>query len=465
MERLVLGPDPNHDLLRAVKVRDSEAVPLKKLEVGLVWTYTIRNQRLVEKQDDDGDYRAFIEWLPQGAELAVEILVDDTLFGPAADIKLHFSPAQKQTIGQLAQTCNDYARSLIQAEKEHFARHEMSGLRDYYTALEKSLGEVPGGAFLVNVGWGAGWEMKTIGSLLPDALGNNWRRLRKRYGLGQKPGTRQIDWACAYPKTRRLAYDRGVACWPMGWALLVPQGKEAPAPPRAASMVQKGRARAFGDRVTVKVLARHEKGPKGSFFVQEEGQPRGILGHGTPPAQLPEVGELIFVYINSLDPRSPQYRWDPPPPPAVERGRGGRGRSLEGGDNGDDSASTGSAPLSCRHLLFSSRESLSFRCCILFRGHIASARTKPPNAKAQPPGPPQQPWNSQKPKWRPRSAATPGSAFSSPPVGVARHERPFARLRRPNRATPQPLCECRSHATSQTRRAKLSIPPTYLGCS
>jgi CRISPR-associated protein Cmr6 len=78
-------------------------------------------------------------------------------------------------------------------------------------------------------------------------------------------------------------------------------------------------------RVKVRVVQRRAEGPKVSFVVQEEGRPRGILAYGKPPERLPEEGQEIEVYRNNNDPRSPQYRWDPPSSsaPPGPRGRGG----------------------------------------------------------------------------------------------------------------------------------------------
>jgi CRISPR-associated protein Cmr6 len=98
-----------------------------------------------------------------------------------------------------------------------------------------------------------------------------------------------------------------------------------PAPARSTPVTAPGSGRRpEGTPARVKVLEPHEKGGKGAFFVQEEGKPRGTLRAGTPPATLPEPGDIIDVYVSSDDPRSPQYRWDRPsaPPP---KGRGGPG--------------------------------------------------------------------------------------------------------------------------------------------
>ena len=177
IERLVLGSDPNHDLLRALQVRDSSPCRQEDLAVGLVWTYTLRNGRLVEKRADDGDYRAFLEWLPEGTGLRLEMHTDDFLFGRAADKVLHFSEAQKQAIGQLARTCNGYARSIIDAETAHFAQYGPESMHGFYIDLGRELSGLPAGAFLLNVGWGGGWEAKAVGELLRQVMGDDWPAL------------------------------------------------------------------------------------------------------------------------------------------------------------------------------------------------------------------------------------------------------------------------------------------------
>jgi hypothetical protein len=83
-------------------------------------------------------------------------------------------------------------------------------------------------------------------------------------------------------------------------------------------------------QVRVKILERREKDGKVSFLVHEDAMEKnGILGYGNPPLpdKLPQIGDEIDVYRNNNDPRSPQYRWDPPPAPSAhqERRPGGRG--------------------------------------------------------------------------------------------------------------------------------------------
>jgi hypothetical protein len=265
-----------------------------------------------------------VEWLAPGTQLVVEIHLDEYLFAPQANRILHFAGAQEAAVRDVAAVCNRRARAIVLAEKTFFAELRLDTLHAFYGTLEGMLNDLGPGSFVLNLGWGGGWEAKTVGRLLRQALGEErWQELRQQFGLGRKPTTGRIDWQAPFPKSRRVAYDRGRAAWPMGWVLLRPPGQGGPVKLPGPAVATQAQARAIGAPVSVKILARHEKGPKSSFFVQEEGQARGLLCHGTPPATLPEIGDTITVYVSSLDLRSPQYRWDPAPPPSREPwGRG-----------------------------------------------------------------------------------------------------------------------------------------------
>ena len=224
VERMVLGHNPNHDLMRAVQVSDTAPVSLDQLAVGLVWTYTLRGNRLVEKCEQDGDYKALVEWHTPDTALRLALRLDDFLFTEAANRDLRFRHAQTQAIQQLAHTCNAYARTIITAEREFYATYGPDSLRDLYAELEAILRALPAGAFLLNIGWGGGWEVKTIGDLLRKALGTDgFRQLRQRYRLGVAPTTGQIAPNAPFPKTRRIAYEGGAARWALGWLKIEPQ--------------------------------------------------------------------------------------------------------------------------------------------------------------------------------------------------------------------------------------------------
>lgn len=216
IERAVLGHNPNHDLMRAVQVVDSRPVAIEHLAVGVVWTYTLRGDRLVEKREPRGDYKSFVEWFLPGTTLRLDIRLDDFLLEDAAKKELQFRDAQEQAVRRLARTCNAHAQARMASEKDFFAAHGPAVVHDFYQELEATLSALPEGAFLLNTGWGGGWKVKTLGDLLCAALGQaGFQKLRQQHRLGRNP-------EAPFPKTRRLAYEGGAAQWPMGWVQLSP---------------------------------------------------------------------------------------------------------------------------------------------------------------------------------------------------------------------------------------------------
>jgi CRISPR-associated protein Csm5 len=223
IEQFIIGRTPNRDLMRAVQVSDTAPADLEQLAVGLVWTYTLRGNRLVEKREQDGEYKAFVEWLTPNTKLRLALRLDDLLLTDAAH-ELRFRGPQTQAVQQLAYTCNTYARTIIMAEREFYATYGPDSLRDLYAELEAMLSALPEGAFLLNIGWGGGWKVKTIGDLLRKALGaDGFKQLRQRYRLGVAPRTGQLTPNAPFPKTRRIAYEGGAARWALGWVKVEPQ--------------------------------------------------------------------------------------------------------------------------------------------------------------------------------------------------------------------------------------------------
>jgi CRISPR-associated protein Csm5 len=224
VERAVLGRDLNHDLLRAVQVSDSATVAIERLAIGLVWTYTLRGNRLVEKREQDGEYKSFAEWLMPETTLRMQIRMDEFLFSDSANRDLCFRGAKEEAVRQLAQTCNAYAHAVITSEKEFYSKGQLTSMHDFYDELETTLNGLSGSAFLLNIGWGGGWEVKTVGDLLRTALDTDgFKELRDRYRLGENPKTHQKNLNAPFPHTRRIAYDRGAPMWAMGWVKLEPK--------------------------------------------------------------------------------------------------------------------------------------------------------------------------------------------------------------------------------------------------
>jgi CRISPR-associated protein Csm5 len=223
IERVVFGADPNHDLMRSLQITDSKPLNIESLSVGLIWTYTLRADLLVEKNDRHGDYRVFAEWLNPDSRTMIAVRTDEYLFSDEANKRLGFRGAREHAIRDLAQTCNEYYRAVIRFEKEFYAAHSLEALMDFYSDLEDIVDGLPEGAFLLNIGWGGGWELKTLGHLLKRMLGKpGFDGLRQRFRLGEDPRTHEMHLKAPFPHTRHVAYDEAAPTWAMGWIVLDP---------------------------------------------------------------------------------------------------------------------------------------------------------------------------------------------------------------------------------------------------
>ncbi|GBC81430.1 hypothetical protein HRbin10_00542 [bacterium HR10] len=225
VERAVLGRDPNHDLLRALQVSDSRPVGRDRLAVGLVWTYTRRGRRLVEKREQEEECKIFVEWLLPETALTFDLRTDDVLFTERAERELHFRGPKEQALRELARTCNAYARAVIGMERVFFEQYDLRPIAEFYAELDTMLNALRDGAFLLNIGWGGGWEVKTIGDLLRRVLSpEKFAELRRRYCLGEDPRTHRIDVNAPFPHTRRIGYEGGAPMYPLGWVRVEPGG-------------------------------------------------------------------------------------------------------------------------------------------------------------------------------------------------------------------------------------------------
>jgi CRISPR-associated protein Csm5 len=237
IEQHLLGQDPNHDLMRALHVIDSSTVGTDRLAAGLVWTYSLSNGRMVEKRENGNEFKTSVEWLTPQTELTVDVSLDNYLLTAKEPIQKNqsrpiFNQTQHDALRQLAQFCNNYASAVIAEEKKFLAEHwsdEVKSVQQFYEEREKELkelGDTPTGAFLLNVGWGGGWEAKTVGNQIRAMLSEaDFRQLRERYRLGKKPLSPREDTSYLkgyFPHSRHIAY-----LWnrlPMGWLRFDPKG-------------------------------------------------------------------------------------------------------------------------------------------------------------------------------------------------------------------------------------------------
>jgi len=191
---------PNYDLFRALHVADSEPGERSWLSLSnvLVWPAGDRGIPLD------------VETVQAGAVFRTTITIDEYLFGEQA-ARLGFAP-KRNLIDNLAASCRAQAEARIAGEQAFFAaRGDAEAVGRFYANLADQLASCGETGFLLHLGWGAGWESKTVSRSLrssPGAVPDAVRRYRLDRGFGQ---------GGEFPATRHLVVDQRQPVSPLGW--------------------------------------------------------------------------------------------------------------------------------------------------------------------------------------------------------------------------------------------------------
>ena len=203
-ERAIFGSDPNHDLMRALHVVDSEPLPASQ-------TLVLIRAEVMGGTKPGAPIN--VEAIKPDVSFRTSLLVDDYLFSSAA-ASLDFQ-RQKDRLDRLVKEARTWATDLL--EKEIAFAKERPSLSQALNLYNQMLSSpLPPGAFFLQLGWGAGWQAKTVGPWLPPPM---QRSVRERYQLGRPPKASR-DWKpnsnTPFPKSRRASKCYG----PFGWVLV-----------------------------------------------------------------------------------------------------------------------------------------------------------------------------------------------------------------------------------------------------
>lgn len=213
-EREIFGANPNRDLMRALQVSDSRATAKE--------TLMVVNARVLHQH---GAPSAPVEMEAIRSDMTFEcdLKIDTALFSAWAGDQLR----GREWLEDLPSIANAHSRAIISADRDWFA-HAKGAQRViafYDQLLKANLGR---SSFLLQLGWGGGWQGKTFGSHLQadedflEYIIHDYRLARGRRESGD-----------AFPKSRRVAVafqrrpDGGVdeiPALPLGWVLVEMNG-------------------------------------------------------------------------------------------------------------------------------------------------------------------------------------------------------------------------------------------------
>jgi CRISPR-associated protein Csm5 len=217
-EKEIFGRTPQENLLRALHVGDSKAVGLDQL--------MLVNARVFHRSGQAAS-PIELEAVRPDALFRLTLKLDEALFTDwARDRGLHLRGAD--WLRQLPTTVQAHTKERLSQEVKWFTGvKEAQKVVAFYRQLQGA--RLPGEVFLLQLGWGTGWEDKTFGSHL-QADRNFMEGILQSprdggYGLAR--GRRQAG--DPFPKSRRVAMQvqrsrdgriYEVPASPLGWALV-----------------------------------------------------------------------------------------------------------------------------------------------------------------------------------------------------------------------------------------------------
>ena len=223
IEKLAFGKDPNHDLLRALQVSDTEPLESDALAIETAWTVTLnQNDELVQKIAGSTEYKNCAEVIQGGQSLTFTLKIDDLLFRERERKQLKLSELQEKTLREIADVCKFESNVLMQNEQYYFEEYnftEIANRYDKFIALNDSLTD---GAFMLQIGWGTGYLSNTItvSFTQEEDAPVDVMKLRERYRLGRSRSNRYDH--REFPKTRRILYRGPNPIAPLGWVKISP---------------------------------------------------------------------------------------------------------------------------------------------------------------------------------------------------------------------------------------------------
>lgn len=225
IETFAFGGDPNRDLFRALQVSDTGLLKSDALEIGMVWTMTLnQSNELVQKIDRGRKYKNFVQQIQAQQRLTFTLKIDDLLFREQEKERLDFNDLQQETLQDIAEVCRSAVDQLIQGERDFFNYYKFPEIANIYDKLLDVNDTLPEGAFLLQIGWGAGYNANTVTALFTDGAESSVDRmdLRERFRLGESRSRRGAYDEREFPKTRRILYRGQNPLAPLGWVKISP---------------------------------------------------------------------------------------------------------------------------------------------------------------------------------------------------------------------------------------------------
>ncbi len=200
-----LKDTPNYDLLRALQISDS--TPGTRQNLQMLNVQVITGDKLASPIE--------LEAVPRGVTFEATLTLDGFLLKNGTAGQLGWQKDQLAWLRHIPKVVNSFTVHRIDGEIERWGR--VGGpLLSAYQTLQRTLASLDQESeFLLQLGWGGGWDSKTFAWVLTQD-DQKFAQVVRKYGETlvrqgtYKPGDR-------FPKSRRVVVRQGQAVSPLGW--------------------------------------------------------------------------------------------------------------------------------------------------------------------------------------------------------------------------------------------------------
>ncbi|HPZ09667.1 MAG TPA: type III-A CRISPR-associated RAMP protein Csm5, partial [Candidatus Eremiobacteraeota bacterium] len=250
IERSIFNGKYGYNAMRALQISDTNSINYNSLNISEIRVLSLNMRNSVDWKK----FKLYIETLKpsddfhktdKNENIHGTIKIDNYLLedSPAQRERLGYTE-EKNIIKNFIQLCNKYSLERINREINFFIDCDIREIADWYKKL-KNL-NLKENEFLIQIGWGTGYECKTVAPSFTQELEN----IRRYFGIGKKkvrihiscdgevlPSfnkkdsyfctkcridriTREETIVIPFPKTRRIVFVDDKPAYPPGWVII-----------------------------------------------------------------------------------------------------------------------------------------------------------------------------------------------------------------------------------------------------
>lgn len=203
------GEAPNRDIMRTLQVSDSQPLDHEHM-----WLYPVNVFSKGETQSP-----IELECVAPKVSFSATLTLDTGLLDKADHPDLRWDKDQHvKYVKNVRAVSNFFSKQRIKRQALYW-ENRSNALAKYYRQLQRMIDRIEKDTFLLQVGWGGGWDSKTLGEHITSqerefaaVMQQHGRQMNKQNAW--KPGRE-------YPASRRVVVDQqGRPKLPLGWVVI-----------------------------------------------------------------------------------------------------------------------------------------------------------------------------------------------------------------------------------------------------